>query len=321
VAGLKRDMFYLRRFPHPNIVTVFGGYEEDGKLYMVMEYMAHSLRSRSVVNRVDVVRVLSDVARALVRLHAAGHVHRDVKARNVLITRGYETAKLCDFGLARTMPDESRDDVNPELTPRIGPPKYRAPEVVKRRDYGTSSDMYGFGIMCQQLVKELKKKRRRAIGEEEVEFILNIASECLRKDPGTRPTAGECLKRLLEYRGKSLQLCSRETAKKRVGYWIDAPMDVGTFKHAGKEPTVSSDPSSSDTPSDDANGGGGEDSDVLRVREGGTEHGDEEDEVTGGGAHKRRRVDDDGGDSVRAPHREKSPRERSRDRNDGGGDA
>ena len=73
-------------------------------------------------------------------------------------------------------------------------------------------------------------------------------------------------------------------------------MDVGTFKHAGKEPTVSSDPSSSDTPSDDANGGGGEDSDVLRVREGGTEHGDEEDEVTGGGAHKRRRVDDDGGE-------------------------
>jgi len=183
-------MFYLRRFPHPNIVTVFGGYEEDGKLYMVMEYMAHSLRSRSVVNRVDVVRVLSDVARALVRLHAAGHVHRDVKARNVLITRGYETAKLCDFGLARTMPDESRDDVNPELTPRIGPPKYRAPEVVKRRDYGTSSDMYGFGIMCQQLVKELKKKRRRAIGEEEVEFILNIASECLRKDPGPGPPRG-----------------------------------------------------------------------------------------------------------------------------------
>ena len=97
-------------------------------------------------------------------------------------------------------------------------------------------------------------------------------------------------------------------------------MDVGTFKHAGKEPTVSSDPSLSDTPSDDANGGGVEDSDVLRVREGGTEHGDEEDEVTGGGANKRRRVDDDGGDSVRA-HREKSPRERSRDRNDGGGDA
>jgi len=42
--------------------------------------MGHSLRSKAVVNKVDIVRVLADVARALVRLHAAGHIHRDVKA-------------------------------------------------------------------------------------------------------------------------------------------------------------------------------------------------------------------------------------------------
>ncbi|EEH56943.1 uncharacterized protein MICPUCDRAFT_17464, partial [Micromonas pusilla CCMP1545] len=151
VAGLKRDMHYLRRFPHPNVVQVFGAYEEDGKLFMVMELCAHSLRSRSVVNRVDIVSVLADVARALTKLHRAGHVHRDVKARNVLVGKGYDTAKLCDFGLARAMPDERRPEVNPEMTPRIGPPKYRAPEVVKRRDYDLSSDIYGFGVMCQQL--------------------------------------------------------------------------------------------------------------------------------------------------------------------------
>ena len=66
VAGLRRDMFYLRRFPHPNVVQVFGAFEEKGVLYMVMEYVAHSLRSKSVVRKVDLVRVLADVARALV---------------------------------------------------------------------------------------------------------------------------------------------------------------------------------------------------------------------------------------------------------------
>ena len=83
VAGLRRDMFYLRRFPHPNVVQVFGAFEEKGVLYMVMEHLAHSLRSKSVVRKVDLVRVLADVARALTRLHAAGHVHRDVQARNL----------------------------------------------------------------------------------------------------------------------------------------------------------------------------------------------------------------------------------------------
>ena len=51
----------------------------------------------------------------------------------MLISKAYDTAKLCDFGLARAMPDPARKEVNPEMTPRIGPPKYRAPEVVKRR--------------------------------------------------------------------------------------------------------------------------------------------------------------------------------------------
>ena len=88
-------MFYLRRFPHPNVVQVFGAFEEKGVLYMVMEYLAHSLRSKSVVRKVDLVRVLADVARALTRLHAAGHVHRDVKARNVLVARSPGTAPSC----------------------------------------------------------------------------------------------------------------------------------------------------------------------------------------------------------------------------------
>ena len=50
---------------------------EESKLYMVMEYMPHSLRNKWVVNRVDLVRTLADVARALARLHAmAGRLER-----------------------------------------------------------------------------------------------------------------------------------------------------------------------------------------------------------------------------------------------------
>ena len=115
-------MFYLRRFPHPNVVQVFGAFEEKGVLYMVMEYVAHSLRSKSVVRKVDLVRVLADVARALARLHAAGHVHRDVKARNVLVQRGPGyCAKLCDFGLARALPSAAMCSARVYLERTSGP--------------------------------------------------------------------------------------------------------------------------------------------------------------------------------------------------------
>jgi serine/threonine protein kinase len=87
VNGLKRDMFYLQRLQHPNVVQVFGAFVEEGVLHMVMEFVPNSLRNKRVVNQVNIVRVLLDVARALVRMHAQGHIHRDVKARNVLISQ------------------------------------------------------------------------------------------------------------------------------------------------------------------------------------------------------------------------------------------
>jgi serine/threonine protein kinase len=271
VAGLRRDMFYLRRFPHPNVVQVFGAFEEKGVLYMVMEYVAHSLRSKSVVRKVDLVRVLADVARALARLHAAGHVHRDVKARNVLVQRGPGyCAKLCDFGLARALPSAARPDVRGDLTPRIGPPKYRAPEVRDGETYDQSSDVYGFGVMCQQLVgqcredagkgakdkegkerepstdgaergkdkkasKKDKESKESACSEEDLEFIQQLGMACAAENPSRRPTAAACLSRCLQRLGRRVSLCSAETARARVATWIDAPMDVGTGGKKAKE--------------------------------------------------------------------------------------
>lgn len=117
------------------------------------------------------------------------------------------------------------------MTPRIGPPKYRAPEVNQEREYGLRSDIYGFGVMCQQLVGKLKKRRRRAMGDD-VDWILDLGAECTSKDPARRPTAAQCLKWCVQRSGRSLRLCSEETARRRVTYRLTDEMDGGTWKHA-----------------------------------------------------------------------------------------
>ena len=231
---MRRDMFYLRRFPHPNVVQVFGAFEEKGVLYMVMEYLAHSLRSKSVVRKVDLVRVLADVARALARLHAAGHVHRDVKARNVLVQRGPGyAAKLCDFGLARALPSAARPEVRGDLTPRIGPPKYRAPEVRDGEAYDQSSDVYGFGVMCQQLVGQCRERKEEAPGSDKAPDFSRGAPpprastewvperpehrdrKRAKKEKDDRNTTSACLEEDLAFIEQLGVLCASESPSRR----------------------------------------------------------------------------------------------------------
>ena len=215
-------------------------------LYMVMEYLPYSLRNKHVVNKMNILRAISDVARALVRLHSAGQLHRDVKARNVLVTAGFKSAKLCDFGLARALPDPSREEVNPVMTPDIGPPKYRAPEVRRTSTYDVQSDIYGYGVMCKQLLAQLRESTRESIGEEDLAFVERLADDCTSHDKKRRPTAYECLQRCLDQRGRAIQLCSKDTASRRSRYWLDAPMDGGTWKKKKRD----AESSDEETPSD-----------------------------------------------------------------------
>ena len=279
IAGLKRDLWYLNAFAHPNVTRVFGAFIEGGDCHMVMEFVPHSLRSKRVVNETNRVKVLADVARALTRVHAAGHVHRDVKARNVLISevrtdneggflsgratragegkylarddrllndrlitraQDYQTAKLTDFGLARVLPGAggvaSREDVNPRLTPKIGPPKYRAPEVESGAPYDCSSDMYGYGVMCFQLIEQLKKRTRKT-NEREVEFIRELGRLATQANPEKRPTARQCLTMCVNWLrgGETITpdvYPGRETYREK--YWVVKPMDGGTWKHEGQ---------------------------------------------------------------------------------------
>src|SRR5215207_6916668 len=108
---------------HPNIVTVYDAGEDDGLLYIAMQYIEGSDLS-SVLRPYRALDVCRQVAAALDAAHAQGLIHRDVKPANVLIEG--RTAFLTDFGLTKRI-----DGTQTQLTKAgdvVGTVHYVAPE-------------------------------------------------------------------------------------------------------------------------------------------------------------------------------------------------
>jgi serine/threonine protein kinase len=145
----------------PYIVEVYdSGRLEDGRPFIVMELLeGESLYDRMArVRLVDsqaTVRIIGQVAKGLMKAHAAGIVHRDLKPENIHLCKGEEgeeVAKILDFGLAKFYAPVKTDEKTARLTREgavFGTPAYMSPEQVK--GHGTvdqRSDLWALGCMA-----------------------------------------------------------------------------------------------------------------------------------------------------------------------------
>lgn len=199
--ALLREIRYLRLAgSHPNIIQPYGAFSERGKLHLVMEFARHSLRSDRVARSADPLIVLSGVARALVRLHGLGVIHRDLKARNVLVAEN-NRALLIDFGLACHLQLDSSEWVGRT----VGTKKYRPPEMRESRAALPSMDVYCFGQMTEKLLRQRERTSSEGSPRSDddssyqrntTRVLQRVAQECTRRDPTERPSVWRLLQRL-----------------------------------------------------------------------------------------------------------------------------
>ncbi len=140
---------------HPNIVQAFDVGEAGGFHYFVMEYVeGHTLHDELLAHKVfseaEALGIIIQVARALEHAHRQGLIHRDVKPKNIMITKDGRV-KLADMGLARVADDAQA--AQKEAGRAFGTPYYISPEQIRGElDIDFRADIYSLGATLYHLV-------------------------------------------------------------------------------------------------------------------------------------------------------------------------
>jgi tetratricopeptide (TPR) repeat protein len=147
-SRLLREAQAVAKLNHPNIVSIYDAGEQDESPYIVMELVeGQSLRADQTRSIDQAIEIAKQVCAALDHAHTHNIIHRDLKPENIIITHS-QTAKLMDFGLART------SDA-PHLTEEgliVGTFNYLAPELIMGQPASPQSDLYALGVMLYELV-------------------------------------------------------------------------------------------------------------------------------------------------------------------------
>jgi serine/threonine-protein kinase len=203
----RQEARVLAKLSHPAIVQVYDLIEDQGRLWIALEYVRGGSLADSMKLRggwlpwAEAARLGRQIAEGLAFAHEQGVVHRDIKPLNVLLTDGRPpTAKLTDFGLAKLA--ESTEHTQPGSV--LGSARYMSPEQAQGRPADARSDLYALGVTFYEVLTgavpfdgEFAAVLARQIYEappdvrarvpEVPEAMASLVAALLEKDPANRP--------------------------------------------------------------------------------------------------------------------------------------
>ncbi len=153
LTRFQRELEAIERLHHRSVVRALShGALEDGRPFLVLEYLEgpslrEVLHEGGALAPPEMLKVLEPLCDALSVAHAAGLVHRDVKASNVILARDVAGQRpvLLDFGLVKLI-----DQVGPGLTSSrsmLGTPAAMAPEQMRGQPVDARTDVYALGLL------------------------------------------------------------------------------------------------------------------------------------------------------------------------------
>ncbi len=151
-SRFRREGKICANLHHNNIVEIYDQIRHENRNYLVMEFvdglnLAEIIEKEAPLTPMIAAAIAREIGRALICAHQNGIVHRDIKPRNIIVSRT-GVVKLTDFGVARDLDA-------PELTTAgtlIGTPFYMSPEQAAGEKVSFPSDLYSLGIVLYEMV-------------------------------------------------------------------------------------------------------------------------------------------------------------------------
>jgi len=156
LSRFQAEVDIVRSLGAPGVTEIYGlGSTQDGRPYVAMEWLEgqtlESLRLAGPMPLGRVVSLMGKLCDVVAQVHAAGIVHRDLKAANVMVVGvgAEERIKLLDFGVAKFFTDKSSLTLQGT---RIGTPSYMAPEQITGGRITPQTDIYALGVMLYSML-------------------------------------------------------------------------------------------------------------------------------------------------------------------------